>query len=353
MLLSIVYAVVRLLLDLVTVRFRSDAATRLEVVVLRQEVQLLRRRAKPRGWRLADRLVFAALSRRLARSAWEIFPVRPETLLHWHRALVRRKWALFARRRRPGRPAMTPECRELILRLAGENPRWGYQRLQGELVKLGYKVSATTIRTILRRHGGGPAPRRGLSWHEFLRAQASGLLACDFFTVETVRLQVLYVLFFIELQSRRVFMAGCTQHPSEEWVTQQARNLGWEIEEAGRFRLLICDRDTKFGRRFDEVFAAQGVRVVRIPYRSPRANAYAERWVGTVRRECLDWLLIRGTNHLEHVLTEFVRHYNAARPHRGLQLGTPVPTRVALQPARSVVRHDRLGGLIHEYERAA
>ncbi len=216
------------------------------------------------------------------------------------------------------------ECRELVLRLAAENPRWGYQRLRGELAKLGYRVSATTIRSILGRHGRGPAPRRGLSWREFLTAQAGGLLACDFFTVETVRLQVLYVLFFIELQSRRVFVLGCTQHPTEAWVTQQARNLSWQID-GSPFRVLIRDRDSKFSRSFDQVFTAQGFRVIRTPYRSPRANAHAERWVGTARRECLDWLLIRGVNHLEWVLAEFARHYNAARPHRALQLARQQP----------------------------
>ena len=199
----------------------------------------------------------------------------------------------------------------------------------------------------------GEAPRRdtGLSWREFLKAQADGLLACDFFTVETVRLQVFYVLFFIEVHSRRVFVVGCTRHPTAAWVTQQARNLTWEMED--RIRLLIRDRDRKFSRSFDEVFASQGVRVIRTPYRSPRANAYAERWVGTARRECLDWILVRNGDHLEQVLTEFVAHYNAARPHRGLQLRPPVPRPVAPLPTGKVLRRDRLGGLIHEYERAA
>ncbi len=337
---SIVYAVFRVLVDLVAVQVRSDRAVQLELVVLRQEVRMLRRRAKRVSCRPRDRLVFATLSRYLPRSAWVVFPMRPETLLRWHRELVRRKWALFARRRRPGRPAILPECRELVLRLAAENPRWGYQRLQGELAKLGYRVSATTIRSILRRQGGGPAPRRGLSWREFLSAQASSMLACDFFAVETVRLQVLYVLFFIEVQSRRVFVAGCTAYPTETWVTQQARNLSWQIGEDGRRRLLICDRDTKFSRGFDEVFAAQGVRVIRTPFRSPKANAYAERWVGTVRREC-------------QVLAEFAMHYNAARPHRGLQLGTPIPYALSPLAAGRVGRRDRLGGLVHEYERLA
>jgi transposase InsO family protein len=244
------------------------------------------------------------------------------------------------------------ECRELVLRLAAENPRWGYQRLRGELAKLGYRVSATTIRSILGRHGRGPAPRRGLSWREFLTAQAGGLLACDFFTVETVRLQVLYVLFFIELQSRRVFVLGCTQHPTEAWVTQQARNLSWQID-GSPFRVLIRDRDSKFSRSFDQVFIAQGFRVIRTPYRSPRANAHAERWVGTARRECLDWLLIRGVNHLECVMAEFARHYNAARPHRALQLRPPAASAATHRPVGKVVRRDRLGGLIHEYERSA
>ncbi len=350
MLLSILYALARFL-NLIAIGSRSDRSLRVEVVVLRQEVHVLRRQVKRMPWRPVDRLLLAALSRHLPRTRWPVFPVRPETLLRWHR--VRRKWALFARRRRPGRPDVAPECRELVLRLAEENPRWGYQRLQGELAKLGFRVSATAIRSILKREGRGPAPRRGLSWREFLRVQACGLLACDFFVVETVRLHLLYVLFFIELQSRRVFVAGCTEHPTEAWVTQQARNLNWQIEKEDRFRLLIRDRDSKFSRSFDQVFAAQGVHIVRTPFRSPRANAYAERWVQTVRRECLDWLLIRDENHLERALTEFATHYNVARPHRSLRLRPPEAGAANRQPAGKVVRHDRLGGLIHEYERLA
>jgi hypothetical protein len=223
------------------------------------------------------------------------------------------------------------------------------------LLKLGYCVSATAIRTLLRRHGVPPAPRRaGLSWRAFLRAHAAGVLACDFFTVETVRLQTLFVLFFIELQTRRVFVAGCTEHPSAAWVTQQARQLAWHWDEdARRPALLIHDRDAKFPAAFDAVFRAENVRVVRTPVRAPRAIRVAERWVGTVRRECLDWLLILGPRHLEQVLGEYIGHYNAARPHRAIELRAPLahrhlgwPTR----PAEEVVRRDRLGGLIHEYE---
>src|SRR5688500_8462608 len=231
MLPSLVYATVRLLLDLVLLRCRSGTARDLELLALRHEVRVLRRTNRS-AWRPGDRLVLAALSRCLPRASWHTLPVRPETLLRWHRELVRHKWAVFGRRRGPGRPPLSPECRDLVLRLATENPRWGYQRIRGELLKLGHCISASAIRALLRRHGIPPAPRRaGLSWHAFLRAHAAGVLACDCFTVETVRLQTLFVLFFIELQTRRVFVAGCTEHPSAAWVTQQARHLAWHLAE--------------------------------------------------------------------------------------------------------------------------
>jgi putative transposase len=358
MLLAILYAVVRLLLDLVVVRCRSDTTRDLELLALRHEVRVLRRRTKRIAWRPGDRLVLTALSRWFPRAGWQAFPVRPETLLRWHRELVRRKWAVFGRRRGPGRPPLPPTCRALVLRLATENAGWGYQRIRGELLKLGYCVSATAIRALLRQHGVPPAPRRaGLSWPAFLRAHAAGVLACDFFTVATIRLQTLFVLFFIELQTRRVFIAGCTEQPSAAWVTQQARNLAWQLDEEGRRpTLLIRDRDTKFTPSFDAVFRAKGVRVVRTPVRAPRANAIAERWVGTVRRECLDWLLILGPRHLEQVLREYVAHYNTARPHRALELRAPLaPGHLAppRRPVEAVLRRERLGGLIHEYEPVA
>jgi putative transposase len=299
--------------------------------------------------------VLAALSRCFPRADWLVFPVRPETLLRWHRELVRRKWAAFGRRRESGRPPLPAASRDMILRLAEENPRWGYQRIRGELLKLGYRVSVTTIRALLRRHGVPPAPRRtGVSWRAFLRAHAAGVLACDFFTVETLRRQTMFVLFFIELHTRRVFVAGCTEHPSGAWVTQQARNLAWQLDEdEWRPTLLIRDRDAKFAASFDAVFRAEKVRVVRTPVRAPRANAVAERWVGTVRRECLDWVFILGRRHLEQVLEEYVAHYNRARPHRALGLRAPLaPGDLArpMRPVEEVIRRDRLGGLLHEYE---
>jgi hypothetical protein len=355
MLSSLLYAVVRLLLDLALLRCQSGAARDLELLALRHEVRVLRRRTKRIAWRPGDRLVLAALSRCLPRAGWPALPVRPETLLRWHRELVRRQWAVFGRQRGPGRPPLPPDCRDLVLRLATENPCWGYQRIRGELLKLGHQVSTTAIRALLRRHGFPPAPQRaGLSWRAFLRAHAAGVLACDFFTVETIRLQTLFVLFFIELQTRRVFVAGCTEHPSAAWVTQQARNLAWQVdEEERRPALLIRDWDAKFAASFDAVFRAEGVRVVRTPVRAPRANAIAERWVGTVRRECLDWLLILGSRHLEQVLREYVAHHNTARPHRALELRAPPAYRHRgrlRRPVGAVIRRDRLGRLIHEYE---
>lgn len=351
MLISILYALVCLLLDLAAIRSRRDAH-QLELLLLRHEVRVLRRQLKRVAWRPGHRLLLAALSRALPRSAWGLFPVRPETLLRWHRELVRRKWAAFGCRRRPGRPPVSAECRQLILRLATENPRWGYQRIRGELLKLGHTVSATTIRAILKRHGVGPHRRRtGPSWREFLKAHAKTLLASDFFTVETVRLKVVYVLFFIELASRRVFVVGATEHPTTAWVTQQARNLFWEMDEGFHPRLLIHDRDTKYAAAFDQIFASEGVQIVRTPLRAPRANAYAERWVGTVRRECLDCLLILGPRHLEEVLRVYVSHYNTQRPHRGLGLRSPVPAAEPFPATGSVARRDLLGGLLHEYSR--
>jgi hypothetical protein len=261
MFLSVVDAVVCGLLDLLLIRQPAARASAVELLVLRHEVRVLRRQVQRPHWRPGDRLLLAALSRRVARGERWRFPVRPETLLHRHRALVRRKWAAFGRRRGPGRPPLAPAVRDLILRLARENPRWGYQRLRGELLKRGHTVAATTIQSVLRRHHILPAPQRaGLSWPAFLRAHATGLLACDFFTVETVRLQTLYVLFFLEVHTRRVFVAGCSPHPRADWVTQQARNVTWDLAEEGfQPTVLLRDRDATFVPDFDAVFAAQDV----------------------------------------------------------------------------------------------
>jgi len=287
------------------------------------------------------------------RARWSAFLVSPQTLLRWQRELVRRKWTY--RRRPAGRPPLDPERRELVLRLARENPRWGCVRIQGELRKLGVRVGATTIRTLLRQRGLGPAPRRaGPSWAEFLRAQAQGVLACDFFTVETVWLRTLYVLFWIEHGSRRVHVAGVTANPDCAWVSQQARNLaiGDHLENV---RFLIHDRDAKFCGPFDQIVRSEGVRVIETPLQAPKVNAVAERWVRTVRNDCLDHLLIVSRRHLEQVLRAYLAHYNAERPHRSLALAAPAgqPPLARGSPPPAVLRRDVLGGLIHEYHAAA
>lgn len=282
--------------------------------------------------------------------------VTPTSLLRWHRRLVTRRWTYDAPR---GRPPIGREIRALVLRMARENQRWGYQRIAGEIDGLGLHVSATTVRRILRQAGLGPTDNRsGLTWREFLRQQAHSMLAVDFFTVETISLQRLYVLFFIELASRRVHLAGCTTNPTGAWVTQQARQIAWSLQDQpGRFHFLIRDRDSKFTRDFDAVFASEGIRVIRTPVRAPKANATAERFVGTIRRECLDWLLIAGRRHLERVLRVYIDHYNSHRPHRSRGLAPPHPAGSRLHAIDGVdanLQHrDRLGGPIHEYSLAA
>ena len=336
---------------------RGDAAKELEILVLRQQLAVLRRQvARPRS-EPADRALLAALSRALPRSRWSCFFVKPETLLRWHRRLVAGAWTYP--HRGTGRPPLDQQLQDLIIRLARENPRWGYQRIQGELRHLGVRVSATAIRTTLRRHGLGPTPRpTATTWRAFLRQQAAGIVACDFFTVDTIWLRRLYVLFFMELGTRRVHLAGVTGNPNAAWVTQQARNLLLRLEDQGRrVRFLVRDRDAKFCRGFDDVFGSEGAQVLVTPVKAPNANAYAERWVRTVRTECLDWLLIVSRGHLEQVLRIYVRHYNQHRPHRALGLEPPDPsagpTLVGEAWRTRVRRRDLLGGLVHEYQRAA
>ena len=241
------------------------------------------------------------------------------------------------------------------MRLARENPRWGYLRIVGELKKPGVAVSKTPVATILRRHRLPPAPRRsGPTWSQFLKAQAKGLLATDFVTVEAATLRRYYVLFVIEMERRVVHLLGVTANPDGPWVAQVARNFVSELDDAGRrFRFLIRDRDAKFTSSFDAVLASVGIEAVQTPVASPRANAFAERFVRTVREDCLDHLLVVSRRHLEAVLAEYVRHYNQARPHRRIKLEQPLPRSAPSATRGRVIRRDILGGLIHEYERAA
>jgi hypothetical protein len=239
---SLYYVALRWMLQLAVLRVRSTELKDLEIVVLRHELAVLRRQSHRPALTQTDRLCLAAASRLLPRVHWRAFIVTPATLLRWHRRLVAKRWT-FARR--AGRPPLRRETRALVLRLARENPPWGYQRIVGELKGLGVVVSATTVRTWLLKAGLGPAGRRGgTTWREFLRTHRKRALAVDFFTVDTIWLQRLYVLFFIELGSRRVHMAGCTANPSAPWVTQQARHLSWTLAERTEpIRFLIRDRD--------------------------------------------------------------------------------------------------------------
>jgi putative transposase len=351
--LSFLYRLVRRFLELVRLPRMPEVDKDIEILVLRHQLDVLRRQAGRVRFDPPDRALIALLARLLPRERWAGLLVTPSTLLRWHREVVRRRWTYP--HRRPDRPALDPAVVELILRLARENSAWGYLRIKGEMAKLGVSVSATTVRNVLSRHGLGPAGRRGgLSWTEFVRAQAAGIVATDFFTVETISLRRLYVLFFIEVGSRRVWLGGVTANPNGAWVTQQARNLAI-ARDAGAPRFVIRDRDAKFTGPFDQVLRTGGTRIVRTPVRAPRANAYAERWVRTVRSECLDWLLIANRRHLGRILRVYVEHYNHQRPHRGLELRPPLGSSPppAGRPSGDVYRRDVLGGLIHEYQRAA
>jgi transposase InsO family protein len=356
--LRLCYLVVCRIFGLLGSRRRTALDKDIELMVLRHEVRVLKRQLHGRvRYRTTDRAILAALSRLLPRWRWRCFLVTPETLLRWHRELSRRKWKRWRSLRGSGRPPLGDEIVELIVRLGRENRRWGYVRIQGELRGLGIRVSASSIRRVLRSHGLGPAPRGGPTWKQFITTQASGILATDFFVVDTSKFTQLYVLFVIELQSHIVHILGVTNHPTCSLVTQVARNLAGDLAEQGQsFKFLIRDRDAKFTASFDEVFASEGIKVIKTPVRSPRANAIAERWVRTVREECLDWTLVLGRHHLDAVLRDYVQHYNEHRPRRGLRLEAPAPV-TTISPNHlslsDIARHDVLGGLIHEYRAAA
>jgi putative transposase len=266
---SFVYLALRRSLELVLLCFRSAQAMGIEILVLRHELAVLRRQHPRPRLQPTDRALLAALSRVLPRARWPVFLVRPETLLRWHRRMVRRRWTYPTT---PiGRPPISDEVEQLVVRLARENPRWGYQRIHGELLRLGWRVSASSIRRVLRAHGLDPAPRRApTSWRSFLRQQAAGIVACDFFTVDTIFLRRVYVLFVIELGSRRVHLAGVTSHPTGVWVAQQARNLLASLgDQTTAWKFLIRDRDSKFTRVFDDIWRSTGIQVICTPVRRP------------------------------------------------------------------------------------
>ena len=357
---TLVYVIVRSVLGLLVVLFRRDLSKDAELLVLRHENAVLRRHIGRVLYEPADRAWLSALARLIPRGRWsEVFPVTPATLLAWHRKLAAKKYDA-SKRRKPGRPPTVRTIARLAVRLAKENPLWGYRRIHGELTKLGLTVAPSTVWQILHAAGVDPAPRRsGPTWRQFLHAQAAGILAVDFLHVDTVLLKRLYVLVFIEHGTRRMHLGEVTASPTGEWTVQQARNLALGLDEQFEdIKFLIHDRGSNFTASFDAVFQASGARILRPAVQTPRMNAICERLIGTLRRELLDRVLILGERHRRAVLAEYQAHYNMARPHQGIAQHVPDDqpdsSRATVTGAGmpQIRRKPVLGGLISEYSRA-
>ncbi|MGW7696499.1 integrase core domain-containing protein [Streptomyces asiaticus] len=362
MIVSLVYRVTRKLLSVPAVLLRRKAAKDAELLVLRHENAVLRRKlAGPVRYEPADRLWFSVLSSLVPRRRWaQVFPVTPGTLLGWHRRLVARRWDYSDRRSRPGRPATAKAVKELVLRLARENPRWGCRRIQGELARLGHGIGASTVWKILTAAGVDPAPRRGgPTWREFLTSQAEAIIACDFLHIDRVDLRRVYALVFLEHGTRRLHIAGVTAHPTAQCTAQQARNFTLKAGVCFEsLRFVIRDRDGKYAESFDAVFEAEGIETVKAAPQSPRMNAHCERVIGTLRREALDHLLLWNEHHALHVLNTYAGHYNGHRPHQARKQLPPLadhhtaPLTDLKTPGR-LLQTRVLGGLINEYRYAA
>ena len=339
---------------------REEAWKTAEILILRHQLAVLQRQ-QPRRRKLnwADRALLAALLSVIpkARRQGLRLLVTPDTILRWHRDIVRRRWAARSMRGRTGRPATRRNIRALVLRLARENPGWGYRRIHGELAGLGVKVAASTVWEILKANGIDPARRRtGPTWSQFLRSQAEAILASDFFTVDLLDGTQAYVLAVIEHATRRIRILGVTPHPTGEWTTQQARNLLMDLgDQADRVKFMIRDRGSNFTAAFDAVLSDAGIQTVLCNVRTPRMNAIAERWIGGCRRELLDRTLIWNQAHLRQILRQYETHHNQHRPHRSLHGAAPLkplPEPVDLDQYR-VRRDAHVSGLINEYRLVA
>jgi transposase len=357
-----VMQVVSTLVELVRLGCQSESDQDLESLLLRRQLAVCERR-QARAPRLSrsEKLPLVVLGTKLkARTGRTIKAmgeviriVKPATLFSWHQQLVRLKWT-YRQRNPGGRPRIDREIERLVVRLAREND-WGFERIEGELKKLGYTISHETVGNILRRHNLPPVPEResSPSWRHLMTHYKEQLLACDFFTLETLFLQTIYVLVFIEIGSRRVHFAGCTAHPNGACVAQQARQLMWELtDREPTSRFLIRDNDKKFTEAFDTVFRSEGIDVIPIPVRAPNANAFMDRWIRSDREECLDKLLIINQTHLRRVMRDYIEFFNTARPHQGLEPQIPVP-KASGQGHGPMRGRNVLGGIIHDYYRDA
>jgi transposase InsO family protein len=344
-------SVLRLLL--LTVTGWLDGREREALAYLIEKNRLLRRQVGQRRLRLNDddRRRLAVRAHRLGRRALRDLAtiVTPDTVLRWHRQLVARKWTYTRKRTRRG---VLAEIRQLVVRMAEENPTWGYTRIQGALKNLGHQVGRSTIARTLKTRGLAPAPKRPTSWQTFLRAHWGAIAGTDFFTTEvwTWRgLVTFYTVFVIDLATRRVQVLGTTPHPDEAFMRQVARTL--TMADANRCRVLICDRDAKWNAAVRERLEEAGIRVVQTPYQAPNANAYAERFVRSMKEECLDRIIPIGEGHFRRAVTEFVAHYHRERNHQGLE--NALIERAPMSGAGRIHRRSRLGGLLNFYKRAA
>ncbi len=344
----------------------GDRAKDVEILALRHQITFLQRQLGA-GTRVRfapeDRAFLSAL---LVSQPREVLRrlrllVRPDTVLRWHRDLMKRRHARTCRPKRPGRPPTVRSIRALILRLVRENPSWGYRRVHGELTTLGIKIAPSTIWEILKQEGHDPAPERAsTTWADFLRSQAEALLACDFIETVTLNGQHQYILAVIEHASRRIRVLGTTAHPTASRVIQAMKNLVMDLEDAGcQVRYLIRDRDGKFPALIEEILAEAGIQSLLTGVRMPRMNSIMERWVQSCRRELLDRCLLWNEHHLRHALREYERFYNQHRAHQALAQAAPLRavSDPITEPKRindlNIRRRDRLGGVLHEYSHAA
>ena len=341
----------------------SDRDKDIEILALRHQLLILQRQVDKPTFTDIDRAVLAGLLHHIPKEKLRnlLLLVRPDTVLRWHRDLLKRRHAATCTPKRRGRPPTVRSIRALVVRLARENASWGYRRIHGELAALGIKVAASTVWEILRERGIPPSPeRQSTTWADFLRSQADALLACDLFETRTLTGARLYVFAVIEHATRRIRILGATAHPTAEWVVQLGRNLVMDLENAGsRARFMIRDRDSKFTQAFDAVLADAGLKIVTSGIRMPRMNSTMERWIQTCGRELLDRTLIWNQRHFLHALREFESFYNGHRPHRALRQAAPLrPLPAPInEPGQithlDVHRRDRLSGTLREYQHAA